>query len=681
MSVNEYDNTAKWDMQSDALPDLDPSSFLDSLLSAVDQPVICLDAANRPIRANTAAILACGFDSRKAVQDSDSDFVDTVRKLNIRHLDGRPIPIDDLLTTPVQATRTLQDQRLLFRNAAGVDCLVSLTATPLVTHDRVIGTLVTWRDVFDREHLLDQLEAAREQARTAIDAHLESDERFRAVGGVVPFGLWTATSVGQLVFVSDSFREAIGLPLEAFQGSGWTERVRPEDLEPMLASWKDCMETGGVRDYEYKIRDKYGEYRSILTRGVPSRDAAGNITSWVGIQLDVTERRRVLEALADSEERARAQYKGFPVPTYSWQRSGNDFVLVDYNDTAYEITRGRIKERIGIEASRVYAETPELADDIAKCWADRTTIRRETQFQLWSTGERKELALTYVFVPTDIVMMHTEDITARKLAERELQDARDQLEARVRDRTAELRSAIAERELAVQQMKASREQLRSLAARVESVREEERTRIAREIHDELGQMLTGIKIDVSWLQNRLSRLASGNTRASVAARIHSTLQQIDEAVRSVRRIATELRPGILDTLGLTAAIEWQTKDLEQRTGIVCHFCSDLGGLRIDEELSTALFRILQEALTNVVRHANATEVHVMLERDTSQLRLRVEDNGTGMSPSRITEVRSLGFLGMRERARQFGGDVTITSTSRLGTSLTVCIPLHANKQW
>ena len=167
---------------------------------------------------------------------------------------------------------------------------------------------------------------------------------------------------------------------------------------------------------------------------------------------------------------------------------------------------------------------------------------------------------------------------------------------------------ITERKKAEEQLKGSTEQLRALSAHLQSVREEERTLISREIHDELGQELTGLKMDLSWLVKRLSK-----NQKSLISKTESMLKLVDSTIQTVRRISSELRPGVLDDLGLIAAIEWQAQDFENRTGITCDFSSSVEEIGLDRDRSTAVFRIFQETLTNVSRHAKATRVKISLE--------------------------------------------------------------------
>jgi signal transduction histidine kinase len=227
-----------------------------------------------------------------------------------------------------------------------------------------------------------------------------------------------------------------------------------------------------------------------------------------------------------------------------------------------------------------------------------------------------------------------------------------------------------ERKKAEIRLRKSLDQLRELSGYLQSVREDERIRISRQVHDELGQALTGLKMDLSWLAKRLPRDGK-----PVLDKIESMSGSIDTTIQTVRRISTELRPGILDDLGLVAAIEWQAQEFQQRTGIKCVVTNDLTETILDEDINTAFFRIFQETLTNIIRHANATQVDVRIEKYGHTLHMLVTDNGRGITEAEINNTQSIGLLGMQERAAILGGEVTYTGAAGQGTTVRVQIPL------
>ncbi|MBN1406505.1 MAG: hypothetical protein JW956_01875, partial [Calditrichaceae bacterium] len=219
----------------------------------------------------------------------------------------------------------------------------------------------------------------------------------------------------------------------------------------------------------------------------------------------------------------------------------------------------------------------------------------------------------------------------------------------------------------------SREQLRSLALRLQNIREEERSMIAREIHDELGQLLTVLKIQISLISKKLPP-----NQTSLQERVESSIQFIDQAVKSIQKITTQLRPGILDELGLIAAIEWQAREFEKQTGIQCDCTLPKETINLDPKHSTALFRITQEALTNAARHSFAERVSIYLKEEDDRLVLEITDNGKGIHQAQINNPNSLGLLGIKERAMVFGGKVTINGINQRGTNVKVEWPLHYN---
>ena len=231
---------------------------------------------------------------------------------------------------------------------------------------------------------------------------------------------------------------------------------------------------------------------------------------------------------------------------------------------------------------------------------------------------------------------------------------------------------ITDRHHAAAEISRSREELRALSAHLECVREDERTRIARELHDELGQALTGIKLDLTWLERRLSRHSS-----EIVARHRSLLERLDEVMVSVQRIVTELRPSVLDHLGLADAVEWESHEFAARTGIELDLVVEVTGGSAPDAVASAVFRMLQETLTNVARHAGARHLKVVLRQDEDSLSLDVSDDGRGITTAQLRGARSLGLIGLRERALACGGTVEIRGDPGQGTTVSLRLPLAA----
>ena len=234
---------------------------------------------------------------------------------------------------------------------------------------------------------------------------------------------------------------------------------------------------------------------------------------------------------------------------------------------------------------------------------------------------------------------------------------------------------VTELKLAEEKLKATSEQSRSLSARVQAAREEEGARIAREIHDELGSALTSLRWGLDEIDGILSTPAPKGTANTVRRKIAALTTLVEGTVQKVRRISSELRPSLLDNMGLVATLEWEKQKFEARTGITCHVDSFVRDVHLTREQSTAVFRIFQEALTNIIRHADATTVDITVKERKGEFVLQVEDNGKGMKEADISGTESLGLLGMRERAHLIGGEVSITNAEGGGTVVAVHVPI------
>lgn len=230
---------------------------------------------------------------------------------------------------------------------------------------------------------------------------------------------------------------------------------------------------------------------------------------------------------------------------------------------------------------------------------------------------------------------------------------------------------ITDRKKTERELKKSRDQLRDLASHLQSIREEERLLMAREIHDELGQALTALKMDLIWLQKRIDSTATENQE-----KIKSMDELVNQTIKTIRRISTELRPGLIDDLGLSAAMEWYCGEFQNRTGIACQLDLDESENTLEQDRSIAVFRIFQESLTNIARHANATKVSASLKFDDSLLKMDIRDNGSGITEDQINSPKSFGLIGLRERVTPWGGRVLISGVTGKGTTVKVILPIN-----
>lgn len=268
----------------------------------------------------------------------------------------------------------------------------------------------------------------------------------------------------------------------------------------------------------------------------------------------------------------------------------------------------------------------------------------------------------------ELALAFNEMVHSLASMQQQLKEANQSLETRVVERTRDL----ARSEEALRQ---TGEQLRALSTHLQTIREEERAYISREIHDQLGQMLTAMNIDLAVVEKQLSKIGTSPVHTALIEKVRYLSAMVESTIQRMRRLALELRPDVLDNLGLVEALEWQVREFETRTNIRCDLSIQAKPIAADEAKAIALFRMLQESLTNIMRHAHATKVEVHLKEQDGKILLQIHDNGRGINEKDLLGIRSLGIIGMRERAAHLGGVARVTGTPGKGTTVAVEIPL------
>jgi PAS domain S-box-containing protein len=600
-----------------------------------------------PASSDLAGVLSLGINPRIPFDDSYRDFL----KLIARHV------VDAL-------TRVRQQQSLRLRMAS--DAAMEIRERRFVTEIR------TRRDAEDRQRRKNQqLEAIvrmqQEVAMTAPDPAAVTNriaECAAAVTNADGAAVWLAEGREMVLTASNG--------LCALQPGA---RFAPEDT---LAG--ECLSSGVPQLFRDIRRERshpakvdpaarslilvpliYGEHRIgvlVVTHAEPNafadddlqalQLAAGLLAASLSHAMAFEARRRIvadrteaLAALAKSEEHLRALNDCSP---------DGVFVADVAGDCTY--VNRRLVELIQSPASTFFGKGwrshvhPDDLDVFAAKWSAAVAV-----------GGSLSVELRFVSANADTVYM------GMRSAPLTLGDGRIiGFVGTLQDLTDRVKSEMA--------LRRAEQQLRDLAIELQTIREGERARIAREIHDELGQSLTALKMELAWVRTRLPQQAP-----ELTSTVTQMLSQVDGTIETVRRIATELRPHVLDTLGLIAALEWQVGEFERRTKIACSLRVDGDQPRIDTAQATAVFRIVQESLTNVARHGRASRAEVCVGRECGRLIVRVRDDGCGLSEDSLATSRSLGILGMRERAAAAGGTLSISTAPNRGTVVTVQVPL------
>ena len=533
---------------------------------------------------------------------------------------------------------------LVLLETAGTIRPTILLYTPL---ERWIGITLLTAIVMGLQYLSmrrvhDALKRSRqelEERRRSEAAMRESEARFRVLAE-------TAASVilihqdGKYRYANPAAEAITGYSKEEILGMGVGDFLHP-DYRELVETRLRARERGEdvPSRYEVKIVAKNGDGRWL--------DAAGNWMEFEGkparlvTAFDITERKRAEGALQRNEDLFRA-------------------IVEDQNDMIVRWKPDGTRTFVNQAYCREFGLTP------------ATCIGTSFYPQLADEVQERLLQRIRSLTPDNPVSTH---IHENKTGSGELrwQEWTDRAIFDSVGNLVELQSTgrdITERKRAEEQLLFSREQLRALSERLRRAKEEEGVRIARELHDELGSALTSLK----WSLLGLKKTDPDASTETLDEKISEMVSLVDDTINVVRRISAELRPGVLDDLGLVSAIEWQAQQFQSNTGIECECDFLVDDVDMDREQSTVVFRILQEAMTNILRHAHATNVNVVMEEEDGEIILEVTDNGRGITETEQLGAGSLGLLGMRERANSIGGSVHINGTSGIGTRLVLHIP-------
>ena len=488
--------------------------------------------------------------------------------------------------------------------------------------------------------------------RRAVEKALrESEERYRALYNRTPAMLHSIDTDGRLISVSDYWGDMLGYDRTDVTGKKLTDFMTEDSRRYAEESvFPAFFKSGSCKEVPYRFVKKNGQEIDILLSAIADRNAEGNITRTLAVSIDVTERKKAEDALEKAKEELSRYSRDLERQVQLRTKEISDLLkytpaIVYFKDSqgCYLLVNHRYEELFGVKNEELRGRTDEevlptkVAAQFRQHDSDVLMERRSQQVEEWiphSDGIHTYLSVKFPVYdesghPRGMCSIAT-DITAAKKAQ---------------------------------------DQLRRLSGSIMANQEKERGAIARELHDELGQVLTALRMDAVWIQEHLK-----GRDAKAAERALTMCHLIDKTIADVRNLAFRLRPGILDDLGLVDALELFTTDFEKRTDITCAF--EHGSIpATSETVSTAAYRIAQEALTNVARHATAGHVDVRLGLNNGYLTLAVIDDGRGFDTAALGENEGLGLAGMNERANLAGGDLEIVSAPDRGTRVSFKVPL------
>jgi PAS domain S-box-containing protein len=637
------------------MPTINHQPFTDSRQMAAGQPVVMVAEDNADMRrfvseslGDLYRIVPCadGAEALAKAIISPPDLVVTdlmLPKLGGDWLVGEMRRAESLAHVPILVLSATADEGLRVKLLAESvqDYLITpFSAQELRARVHNLVVMKRSRDLLQKElvsqnedlsELTQQLVASRQELRSSLEALRASEVRWHSIFDNSAVGIASTNATGAYIAANRAYQEMVGYTEQELQHMSYLDITYEEDQPTNRELAADLWE-GELNPFRYEKRYRRKDGKLIWVRSTVSITPPTDTTAQFAMAVveDVTERKLVEERFREYEKAVEGLEEMIVVVDREYRYLVANRAFLNY--------RGLEREQV---VGRRILDSPErgVFEDVVKKKLDECFQGKVVKYEL--RYKDRDLFVSYFPIEgpagVDRAACVLQDITERKWTEARLN-----------------RSFV---------------QLRALAARLQSVREDERTKVAREIHDELGQALTAIKIELS------SLLFEWPAEQKPSKRAESITRLVEQTIQSVRKISTELRPGILDALGLVAAVEWAAEEFQNRTGIRCRLDLPKDSLEISQERATAIFRIFQETLTNIARHADATQVQIRLARENGSLSLEVHDNGVGVSEEQLSASESLGILGMRERALYLGGEVQISGAPNQGTRVSVRIPL------
>lgn len=525
--------------------------------------------------------------------------------------------IAEILYSSLERQRTFKTEfTCMHKDGTEIECMISASRIGESLKEKNI--VVTYEDITDRKQTEEAYETIANGSQAAV----------------------YVLQHGKFQFANQVTAKLLGYSREELIGMENLPMVHPEDRRLAIKLGTEMLRGKRTSPLEYRLITRDGRIRWIMETltYIPYRGSRAIL----GNSMDITEQIEARTKMAEMKAFEASLLKAIPHAVIGLKNRE----IIFANDGVRNVFGWEPEELVGKTTRNFYrSEADDEKMGVMLYDALESNPIFNTEFPCMRKDQTEIACLVHAArigesLKDKGIVITYEDITARKQGERELER--------------------------------SREQLRQLSAHLESVREKERTHIARELHDELGQLLTALNTDIILLNKQLPR-----NQKSLLSKTESMARLVDMTMNTVKRIYMDLRPGMLDHLGIAAAMNWQAEEFQKRHGIPCRVVVKPEDMELDSDISTAVFRIFQETLTNVARHADASRVDVSLKDSAGRLLLTVRDNGKGISEEQLAKPNSFGLLGIRERTYHLGGEVSISGETGKGTVVKVAIPLKS----
>ncbi len=508
--------------------------------------------------------------------------------------------------------------------------LFLLSSINLLKNDKgdVSGFIITSKNITNR--------------KKAEEIIQRSNERFELIGKATNDAVWEWNLETSELWGNEAHQQLYGLteadPVP--DDTEWRNRLHPDDRQRMTETVAEALASdSNAFEAEYRLFTENKGWRYIFGSTYIDRNKEGKAVRLMGNMTDITERKRAAQALLQSEQKYRLLFYNNPLPM--WMATIPHLDIIDVNEAAIKQYGYSRDEFIKLNAKdmRPPEDVEHFVKEVEKMKPGINNTRS------WR-HKKKDGTILHVEIYSHEIMYEGKRVWLG------------------------LSHDVTEKYESKQLLEKSYEDIRQLVSSLQSIREDERTSIAREIHDELGQQLTGLKMDMHWLSRKIN-----STDPDITGKMKESIELINTTIASVRKISTNLRPSILDDLGLLAALEWQGEEFEKRSGTKVIFINKVGEITVQPQAATGIFRIYQELLTNIARHANASEVRAVLHKDENMLYFTINDNGVGFDLDNINHKKTLGLLGIKERTLLLGGTYEFNSRPGQGSVTTISIPL------